>query len=925
MQSSKFFRASIAALVGFAGTWVAQPIVAQTPEASTLDEIVVTARRREENLQDVALSVSVISAKEIERLGINSVEDVARLDSSVIFDNGYGATDTRISIRGLSPTRGRATVAVLVDGIDTSSESIAFAGGSLLGTNRLLDIARVEVVKGPQSALYGRSAFAGAIQYVTKDPSKTFESNVKGEFSQYGRYELGGGFSGPVSDSFGYRINGTYWNNDGVHNNSITGNKVDFGKGWGIALTGKWQATDNIDVKPRFEYTDDKYGPGASAMLRHNLTLNRPTDGTTCVASTRGGVPFTGRGCPAGSNTARVYAGTFGAFPGGNSVIAFRGAVPGADQLRVVLDPNTLTGSDFPGSKRKISRASLVANWQLEKGTITSLTGYTDAKFSFDQDGDFDSAIVNGVDPTAFGGRAARFDYSNKTKQFSEELRFQSKFDSPINFTVGGLYWNEKVDQVQRSINIFCLPALPMNGFGPNTNFQPIPAACGNFSANQVLGQLTAIPRDAARDIDHKSAYGLVEFKFANIWKLTAEARYSDEKEKILGVNCSPTLNLPANAVFPGSPFTPCNDPSILFNSVFGPSVNLLYPYFGTDRFFAPPGAIPPTPGVGVKQAPGVPVSLSSSHKFTTPRLSLEVKPTDRILLYINAAKGVKPGGISTVTAGGWQDVDFDGKYDEFTFKDEKLTAYELGAKMTLLDGRLRFNPAIFQQDYKDKQVGAQLVTPNGTAVGRLINAGKARIRGLDLDLAWQATEYLGFGLNYTYLDAKFQDFQFGSTSPTDASRFGSCPRVSGDEATLCKFNLAGNHVERAPENSVSLAANFSHPMELSTGSGGRWFIEGDLQAQSKRYLDIWNTTWLRSSVLANFRAGVSGDHWEALVYVNNAFNSDTVTSANSSPGDVDQALFDPTNFSPADTIAATLPDPRIVGVRFNYRFGGSK
>ena len=146
--------------------FVGLPAQAQNSVAAptvALEEIVVTARKREENLQDVPLAVSAISAEQIERAGIRSVEDVVARDPSMSFDLGIAPYDTRIVIRGLSPTRGRPNVATLVDGIDVSSEAIGVAGGSLLINPRLVDVQRIEVVKGPQSALYGRSAFAGEI------------------------------------------------------------------------------------------------------------------------------------------------------------------------------------------------------------------------------------------------------------------------------------------------------------------------------------------------------------------------------------------------------------------------------------------------------------------------------------------------------------------------------------------------------------------------------------------------------------------------------------------------------------------------------------------------------------------------------------------------------------------------------------------
>jgi outer membrane receptor protein involved in Fe transport len=898
-------------------------------DASRLQEVVIIARKYQENLQDVPLSISALSAPQIERLGVKTAEDVAKLDASVIFDRGYGATDNRISIRGLSPTRGRATVAVLVDGIDISSESVSFAGGSLLSTDRLLDLQRIEIVKGPQSALYGRSAFAGAIQYVTQDPSQQFEGNLRGDLAEYGRSELAATVSGPISEKFGVRLNAATWNSDGTHSNSITGARVDGGDGWGAALTAKWQASEALDVKTRLEYMSDNYGPGATAAIRHNVVLNRPADGTTCLPSTRNGAPFTGTGCPAGSGTSRVYSRTIGPFPGGNAVYAFRGTVPSADQLTIRLDPNPLTGTDYRGTDRQVTRGTVVATWKLGAGTLKSFTGYTNADFTFDQDGDFDSTVVNGVEPTAFGGRAARFDFSNTTRQLSEELRFRSELAGPFNFAVGGLYWNEKVDQPQRSISIFCLPALPANAFG---NFLPIPAACGSFSPNQVLGQMQALSRPNGRDTDHKSVYGLLEFKFASIWKASAEARYSDETEDVRGVNCSPSLTLPAGSLGPGSPPVFCNDPTLPGSQVFGPSINFLYPYFGTLQYFAP-GA-PATPGTGVQQAPGVPVTIRTSHRFTTPKFTLETKPNENALFYASAARAVKPGGVSTVTTGTWQDADYSllvnpadpNPYAEFTYKDEKLTEYELGAKLDLFGRRLRLNPTIFEEDYKDKQASAQLVTPSGASVGRIINAGKAKIRGVELDLAYQPTDNLSFGLNYTYLDAKFTDFPLVSSSPTDAARVGSCPRVSGDvsDARVCHFNLKGNRIERAPEHSLVVSGRYAHPLSFGT-SGARWFIESDVQTQGERYLDIFNTVRLDDYVIADLRLGVTGPRWEALLYVDNLFDNKTVLTANGSPGDVDQALSDPFNFSPADTISATLPDPRIIGLRVNFRLGGNR
>ena len=137
-----------------------------------IEEIVVTARKKAENLQDIPVQVDVLNSQKLERSGITSLEDMSKLSSAMVFDNGFSQQDTRITLRGLSPVRGRQNVAVLQDGVDLSSENLTIAGGTALINPRLFDMERVEVVKGPQSALYGRSAFAGASTMSAKNRRK---------------------------------------------------------------------------------------------------------------------------------------------------------------------------------------------------------------------------------------------------------------------------------------------------------------------------------------------------------------------------------------------------------------------------------------------------------------------------------------------------------------------------------------------------------------------------------------------------------------------------------------------------------------------------------------------------------------------------------------------------------------------------------
>ena len=147
------------------------------------------------------------------------VSDVSKYTPSMIFDQGFSAQDTRITIRGLAPTRGRQNVAVLVDGIDVTGQAVQSNGGSLLINTRLFDIERIEVVKGPQNALFGRTAFAGAVSYVTKDPSKDgVDSSLFVDVGNNNRSDIRAGVSGPIiADTLYGGVSFASWNDDGFY------------------------------------------------------------------------------------------------------------------------------------------------------------------------------------------------------------------------------------------------------------------------------------------------------------------------------------------------------------------------------------------------------------------------------------------------------------------------------------------------------------------------------------------------------------------------------------------------------------------------------------------------------------------------------------------------------------------------------------
>jgi outer membrane receptor protein involved in Fe transport len=565
---------------------------------SQVDEIVVTARKMEESLQDVPISVTAFSSQDIDRKGIVNISDVARLTPSIQFDESFAQSDTRIVVRGLSPTRGRQNIALLLDGIDVSSEAVTSSGGSLLLNTRLVDIERIEVVLGPQMALYGRSAFNGAIQYITKDPSETLETVVKFDVAEDARYSLTGSVSAPlVGEALGFRLNGTWWDEEGFYENSITGKKVGGDKGYGLALTFDSKIGDSLSFKFRTEYTDDEGQPSPQAFLPFNTELAVPLEATELIVDANGnrvssgisecfngqnGFPdFIGAlsaGVPgnddalqgrtdritatnfnsqvAGSELADFLGGSINGVPADPTIAtggispycewvhpSVAGKVPSADNLIVALAPNPATpGVDYEGFDRELFRTSLVAEWSLENFTFASLTGFTRDENIEAQDSN--AYAFHSADAGPFlDGNVNSFSSNNGkvTEQFSQELRFSTNFEGRVNGTIGGLYWSEKVENDAMSVTGQASGSHCMwDSNSGLLNPLGIDDGCTGFTSAPVAPYLNAgaqfrgsSPVD--RDTEHWSAYGVLDIELTERWTLTLEGRYNDEEVDVFG------------------------------------------------------------------------------------------------------------------------------------------------------------------------------------------------------------------------------------------------------------------------------------------------------------------------------------------------------------------------------------------------------
>ncbi len=817
------------------------------PMASALEEIVVTTRKRAENLQTVPVAVSVLTADQIERLNITDISEVSKISSSVIFDQGFSSQDTRITIRGLAPTRGRQNVAVLVDGIDISSQAIQTNGGGLLLNPHLFDLERIEVVKGPQNALYGRTAFAGAVNYITRKPTSEFQARVGTDIGDNGQLEVRGSLSGPLlGDTLLGSINAASWEHDGFYKNSVTGQDIGGTDGEGVAGTLVWNIRDGVSATFHTEYTDDTIEQAPYSAIAPTVLKDIPLSARTDPDDAGPRLPVLS--------------------PSVTEILTVP-SLPDGDDLAVTLSEDPRTGADYPGTDRDIWRNTLDVGVDFDGMKFTSLTHYaTSDVFSF-EDGRREGSVAAAGKTTG-----AEFWLRDETDLFSQELRLQSTTDGAVAWTVGALYWTESKDVQDGTVNCISNGAPP---FVPGQSCAPLIAAVSS-DALRYIDPWT-------QDTDHWSVYGLVEWEFIDRWKLILEGRYSDEEIKVTG---------PDRAAQGGDDPQPARPRAVDATGVFFPTS--LSAAYGS-------------------------ISDKVTDSFFSPKATLQWQATDDAMYYMSLAKATKPKGISIVGAL----TGFDPASS--SFDDETLYVYEIGAKTDWLDNRLLVNGSLFWQDFKDKLVSSQKQDPDtGLLFSAPVNASKATVYGLELDVAFQATDALQLNASYTWLDTEYDDYTQLSKGPAPIADAGNCTYVNdpapGSTGGLCRIDLSGNELEYAPRNALVGGFSYRKPLVGETS----WLFEGDLVYQDDRYQDSVNTAEFESYTIADFRLGLVNEQWDIIAYVDNAFEDDTIKSSfRNTYNQGISAAFAPFTLVLPYNQTPIKPDQRQIGLRVNYRFGG--
>ncbi|MDM7957448.1 TonB-dependent receptor [Blastomonas sp.] len=532
------FKASLLAVSAL----TAVPAMAQENQSASRgisdDVIIVTARKTEETLQEAPTTVSVVTAAAIDRLGLDNLTDVAKTVPGLVFDDTFGRDANRPVIRGQANILGQSGVAFFIDGI--------YYSGSLADYD-VDTVERFEVVKGPQSALYGRNTYSGAINLISKTPGDTWTGRVQADIAEDDRYEVTANVRGPLADGLGIAVGGRLLDNAGAFRNAFDGTRI--GKQQSYSGFGLLQFNNGgafrASLRANYNVIDD----GQPAIFA------QPANANNCFPDN--GALYRGQ--------SRYFCGTI------------QPQQVNTDYRRQFVDPENV------GLESKTLNAALRMDFDFTDAlTLTSLTGYNKRTANTKTDGDYSGNSFNmvifaygatGPAPapitpprttrfTAFATSVQDFTFSNRqvTDDWSQELRLAYEGER-VQLMLGGYYFDQNdVSRDTRVVPPGSLARAQANSAAATASLCAQLPTCGIFTPIAVTAANLPESRNVnAFDIENKAIFGSATFDITDTLSISAEGRYAEEKirQSTLTFNNGQAIPLPRVVEATFKEFTP--------------------------------------------------------------------------------------------------------------------------------------------------------------------------------------------------------------------------------------------------------------------------------------------------------------------------------------------------------------------------------
>lgn len=709
------------ALLGFSGG----------VQAQVLEEVIVTARKRQEAMQDVPVSVTAFTGNQLRDAGIVNLKELGYQTPGVQIDQTSAA---QIWIRGIGQrddgSRVDAPVGVYVDGL-----YIPRKDGQLLD---LIDVESVQVLRGPQGTLFGKNTTAGALVVTTRAPASEFNGFADVRLGNYNRQDLKATANVPlVDDTLLSKITLGSVRRDGYQRNLTTGQRAASEDRKSAALQLRWLPTNTLSFDALAYYGETaEIQPTTNCRWMEQSSFNGED-------SLFGNRILPGEQLPVDAyndNDNPVMPG-FSA-QSGRFEAACRRSEALEDDYRTTTDERIEYNLDN-------LLLGLTVEWELSDNlTVKSITGYGEQEKS----GNFGNPD-NDVTELPFSARYRPGGSPSDRDHVSQELQLTgTAFNDRLDYTVGVFAMKESIDDGTDASNSLVSGSLI---------FAPVPI--------MLVNSPTAERATYELDNTTYAAFFQGSFDLTDNLELTAGLRWTSEQREQ-----SVDLALLDEAAFRSTAFAAfAGAPGILPVEALGIGiVTDLDALMAADIFSAINSAFPlDVDGQPIYPmlpasalVPDIDQDADETWEEVTPMLSLAYHLPSNLLdatgiqsamFYLGYAEGFKSGTFEPIGVDG-----------QATVEPETVSNYELGFKMDFLGSSMRLNGAIFRTDFDDMQLRQVLLDSSNTPRVVLTNASSTRITGGELEWSWLATDNLlvlatGSYNDYDYLD--FEEPQFSS------------------------------------------------------------------------------------------------------------------------------------------------------------------
>ena len=891
MLVQKILRSTLATVMTALGGQ--QALAAESSAAqdtAVVEEIVVTARRREESILETPVSISALSGDDLQVKGITSFNQLADAVPGINISNvsvGAGRSDRsfqQIVLRGFVPSNANSTLtATFIDGVPVASPT---------AISSVSDPARVEILRGPQAAYFGRNTFAGAVNVVNRMPGEEFGGNISIAAGTRGNIDNQISAYGPiVAEKLGFRMNAHYFSKNGSYENAARrGETLGDQSTTSVNLLLNLKATDNFSAKLFGLYSEDNDGPHVTGVVSANeirvvngAAIPLSPSGQQIVNNATGatvppplGVATAPILVPNSSNCL-VNGLRFGINPTTEAAVTrpwFCGAAPSVNRTyfpaQNTLEDPLLAASLADPRHRVVSPSNGTKGYGLvsqylhahmnleyvfgESGfTASSLTGLNDGFYSELADLDnFDSTPLNNTSVSTTGaGRRTFWDFpflvERDTEDLSQELRLSYDNDGPFSGVIGASYLKTTI--LNSLVNV---QAEVLNAGGPsvcvpfNVN--------GNSNRDCYTGGVGRIP------IKTSGIFFGASYQFNEDLKLNLEGRYQRDNVKGIANSIGATVGAATSSAF----------------------------------------------GIAAGTYPGLSKIVEETYSNFLPRVIVQYDFNDDLMGYASYSKGVNIGAGTFNT--GFLSLNQDGINAAVALglkvvqQPEKITNYELGLKGKFLDNRLTLQSAAYFAEWANQLNAASTTFLVGTTpqqVSGFLNTGDVELMGLEVELTAKPTDRFDLNLAASLNDSRIKDFRNNQTS-----------QITG----VIGAGFKGNQLPSSSKLSANAGAQYTAP--IARLEDGRWFARVDLSWKDKIYLDASNTLWLKPRTVVNLRSGISRGDLGLEVYVLNAFNERKPVSI-ASGGFIIPGF----PLSAPSGLLLGLPELRTFGAKLSYKF----